>query len=338
MPAVVHSRGAFSLVMHDRYLLLLGVMLLLANLVNTQGEYILADTVKAYAEQRPPEARAAFIGGFYGRFYSDRQRRLADHPGAVRLQDVQGRRGARDVVRVAGGGVGRLRDDGDCSRAGRGQRRQGGGKRARLFAPEHPAPGAVSCPPAGRPNTKGRRRSTPRSSGWATRWPAGLVFVGLHVLSLSRSGFAVVNVLLVLMWLVVAVAIARRHRDMARDELQVARARLRTGMVATTAAVVVLLGAAILTGRAAGLERNAERRFPDRPVAWHEHDDANVARAPEATAARPADLHAARCATTSRTRSTTPCRASAIARRATSTRWTRSPARPGSARATTSTR
>src|SRR4029077_2755295 len=42
-PAVVRTRGAIALVARDRYLLLIGGLLIVANLVNTQGEYILAD-------------------------------------------------------------------------------------------------------------------------------------------------------------------------------------------------------------------------------------------------------------------------------------------------------
>jgi AAA family ATP:ADP antiporter len=39
-----------------------------------------------------------------------------------------------------------------------------------------------------------------------------LVLISLHVFSLSRRGFALGNLALVLVWLVVALAIARRHR------------------------------------------------------------------------------------------------------------------------------
>ena len=46
----------------------------------------------------------------------------------------------------------------------------------------------------------------------------GLVLVCLHVFSLSRRGFAVANMILVGVWLVIAVAIARRHRRLAGDE------------------------------------------------------------------------------------------------------------------------
>ena len=45
-------------------------MVLVANLVNTQGEFILAESIKAHAELFPASERAAIIGRFYGAFYS----------------------------------------------------------------------------------------------------------------------------------------------------------------------------------------------------------------------------------------------------------------------------
>src|SRR6185295_1225239 len=69
-PAAPPSRGALALVMGNRYLLLIGGLLIVANLVNTQGEYILADAVKAHAATFPAAARAAIIGRFYGAFYA----------------------------------------------------------------------------------------------------------------------------------------------------------------------------------------------------------------------------------------------------------------------------
>jgi ATP:ADP antiporter, AAA family len=66
-PAAPHTRGAFALIARDHYLLLIGALLIVANLVNTQGEYILADAVKAHASTFPEAARKAVIGRFYGR-------------------------------------------------------------------------------------------------------------------------------------------------------------------------------------------------------------------------------------------------------------------------------
>jgi hypothetical protein len=50
--------------------LLIGGLLVVANLVNTQGEFILAETVKTHARLYPEVERAAVVGRFYGAFYS----------------------------------------------------------------------------------------------------------------------------------------------------------------------------------------------------------------------------------------------------------------------------
>jgi AAA family ATP:ADP antiporter len=67
--------GAYKLVFGNRYLLLIAVMILLLNWVNTNGEYILGRTVEHTAETNigattaETEARQEFIGRFYSDFF-----------------------------------------------------------------------------------------------------------------------------------------------------------------------------------------------------------------------------------------------------------------------------
>jgi AAA family ATP:ADP antiporter len=68
------TRGGFELVLSSRYLLLIAFTVLLSSLVNTQGEYVLADAVNAHAGQLVPagdvdQLRIA-VGKIYGNFYS----------------------------------------------------------------------------------------------------------------------------------------------------------------------------------------------------------------------------------------------------------------------------
>jgi len=69
----VGKTSGFKLVLRNRYLLLIAILMLLANWVNTNGEYILGRLVSAAAEQ----AAAADPGGdldtgvWIGKFYSD---------------------------------------------------------------------------------------------------------------------------------------------------------------------------------------------------------------------------------------------------------------------------
>jgi ATP:ADP antiporter, AAA family len=83
----VGGRDGFVLVLRSRYLLLIAITVLLSNLVNTQGEYVMASAVNDHAEQLVPgraapeslpqaereqllaERRVA-VGKIYGNFYS----------------------------------------------------------------------------------------------------------------------------------------------------------------------------------------------------------------------------------------------------------------------------
>jgi AAA family ATP:ADP antiporter len=70
-----HSK-AFALVFQTRYLLLMAVMLMLANWVNTTGEYILGNIVKHHAEDLIASGQAGgltqgqIIGDFYSQYFT----------------------------------------------------------------------------------------------------------------------------------------------------------------------------------------------------------------------------------------------------------------------------
>jgi AAA family ATP:ADP antiporter len=70
----IRGKGGFQMVLQHRYLLLIAVMVLLANLVNTTGEFILGKTVKMHAEmlvsaQPANFTQQGYIGQFYANFY-----------------------------------------------------------------------------------------------------------------------------------------------------------------------------------------------------------------------------------------------------------------------------
>ena len=68
--------GAFELLRKDRYLMLMAALVVLINVVNTTGEYLLgrmvvqASEAQFGADASSLEARQAFVGAFYGDFYS----------------------------------------------------------------------------------------------------------------------------------------------------------------------------------------------------------------------------------------------------------------------------
>jgi AAA family ATP:ADP antiporter len=72
-PTLEDRGGAFALVFAHRYLLLLAVLALLFNWVNTNGEYLLGKLVKASAQEavRHGTLRAGEQGRFIGEFYGD---------------------------------------------------------------------------------------------------------------------------------------------------------------------------------------------------------------------------------------------------------------------------
>lgn len=64
--------GGFTQILHDRYLLLIALLLLVANLVNTTGEYILSNAVREHALALTADKveQREIIKAFYGTFYS----------------------------------------------------------------------------------------------------------------------------------------------------------------------------------------------------------------------------------------------------------------------------
>ena len=71
----VRGRSGFALVFADRYLLLIAVLMLLSNLVNTTGEYILGKTVVGVVTAHGGAAAGSMdekkiIGEFYGNYFT----------------------------------------------------------------------------------------------------------------------------------------------------------------------------------------------------------------------------------------------------------------------------
>ena len=205
-------RGAFALLAESRYLKLIAAMLIAANLVNTTGEYLLSVAVTTAAEGSPDPH--AFIGATYADFHADVNM-------AVLL--VQGLLTSR-IVRH-------------------------GGVRAVLFALPLVALSAYSLIALGATfsvirwakvaeNTTdyslmGTAKAllflpTTREEKYKAKvaidtvfvrlgdvLASGLVAFGVHVFTLSARGFALVNVAVIAVWLLLAIGIARRYRALA---------------------------------------------------------------------------------------------------------------------------
>jgi AAA family ATP:ADP antiporter len=67
--ALRDNRGGFSMVVHDRYLLLIALSVVFLNLINTTGDFILAQLVSGKAQLLAAgPGRQKFIATFYGNF------------------------------------------------------------------------------------------------------------------------------------------------------------------------------------------------------------------------------------------------------------------------------
>jgi AAA family ATP:ADP antiporter len=65
-PGERDRRGGFALVIGDRYLLLIGLSVMVLNLITATGDYLLAHMVSSHAHALPAAARGRYIAGFYG--------------------------------------------------------------------------------------------------------------------------------------------------------------------------------------------------------------------------------------------------------------------------------
>ena len=216
-PAAPHTRGAFSLVMSDRYLLLIGALLIVVNLVNTQGEYILADAVKTHAEQFPAAEREAVIGRFYGTFYSV-VNTAALAVQALIVARVLQRGGTRSglfllpAVALCGYGAIALLPSLVVVAVAK------AAENSFDYSMQTTVEQALFLPTDREIKYKGKATVDTVCVRLGDMAAGCLVLVSLHVFALSRRGFALTNIVLIGVWMAIAVAIARRHRHLAGDK------------------------------------------------------------------------------------------------------------------------
>jgi AAA family ATP:ADP antiporter len=74
--STIQGKNGFALVLGDRYLLLIALLMLLLNLVNTNGEYILGETLTRIGEglvasgKLTKEGLGEWVGAFYGGYFT----------------------------------------------------------------------------------------------------------------------------------------------------------------------------------------------------------------------------------------------------------------------------
>ena len=217
--APVGGRSGFALVFSDRYLLLIACLMLVYNMVNTNGEYILGRTVVAiYTQSHAAAALGGLdekkvIGEFYGNFFT-----LVNIVSAL-IQAFAVSRvlkwfGVRvgllvlPIVAIAGysaiafvpvlaliRGVKLAENSVD-------------------YSLQNTTRNALYLPTSREAKYKAKQANDTFFVRFGDVMSAALVFAGTTWLGFAPRQFALVNVGLVVVWLVLAIAIGRKYRGM----------------------------------------------------------------------------------------------------------------------------
>jgi len=216
----LRGRSGFALVFADRYLLLIGMLMLLSNLVNTNGEYILGKTVVTlYTAAHQAAAVGGLdekkvIGEFYGNYFT-----IVNVLSAIIQLFVVSRVIKYFGVRVAllvlpavaliGYGamafvplLGFIR----------------GAKLAENsldYSLQNTTRNALYLPTSREAKYKAKQANDTFFVRFGDVVSAGIVFAGTTWLGSAARQFALVNVALILVWLVIAIALGRRFQQMA---------------------------------------------------------------------------------------------------------------------------
>jgi ATP:ADP antiporter, AAA family len=218
------KEGGFALVAKSRYLMLAAVVLVILNIVNTTGEYLNRRFVSAAADQATadPEAREAFIGGVMGdyqfaasvgavilqAFVASRLVRLAGFPGVIMALPLISLSAYSIVAAGAGFALFRWAKISE---------------NATDYSIMNTARHMLWLPTTREEKYKAKQALDTFFVRAGDLLSAGIVFVGTAWLSLSVRGFALVNVVLALVWLALAWKVAQENR------------RLRDAQAATSA-------------------------------------------------------------------------------------------------------
>jgi AAA family ATP:ADP antiporter len=217
---VLAKGNGFALVFRKKYILMIAMLFILLNLVNTTGEFILADLTTTRATEismeNPDVDKGAFIGAFYGNFF------LWVNLIAVFLQafvvsrivKYTGLRGTLLILPfVSLGAYGFIA-------AGVGFSLVRWGKTAENstdYSIMNTARQLLWLPTSREEKYKAKQAVDTFFVRVGDVLSAVYVFIGTTWLGLSAAGFAAGNIFLILLWLGVAVLILREHRKLTSD-------------------------------------------------------------------------------------------------------------------------
>ena len=246
--------GGFGLVFKTRYLLLIALMILVTNIVNTTGEYILSNAAKTYSEEMVPElsaeqlqradaialsapgarenleaakaaarskalrgARSEVIGAFYGNFFF-----WVNLVGVLiqmflvsRIFKYMGIRAALFVLPViAFGSYAAIAVIGGLAVL----RVVKTAENATDYSLQNTIKQALFLPTDRESKYKAKAVIDTFFVRFGDSAAAAIVATGLHLLHFGPRAFALVNVGLVLLWVFLSFGIAREHKKMVPDD------------------------------------------------------------------------------------------------------------------------
>jgi AAA family ATP:ADP antiporter len=215
------QRSGFSLVFANRYLLLIAILMLLYNLVNTTGEYILGKTVVSLYEASHGAAAAGgadegkVIGEFYGNFFT-----LVNLLSAFIQAFVVSRVLKYFGVRVALLVLPAVALVGYTGMAFipllsfiRGAKLA---ENSIDYSLQNTTRNALYLPTSQEEKYKAKQANDAFFVRFGDVLSAGLVFAGTRWLSFGSRQFAFVNVALIVVWLILAVVIGRRFEQLSK--------------------------------------------------------------------------------------------------------------------------
>ena len=215
-----HSRSGFTLVFTNRYLLLIAFLMLVYNLVNTTGEYILGKTVLSLYERAHGAAAAGgldeskVIGEFYGNFFT-----WVNLLSAILQAFVVSRILKYFGVRVALFVLPAVALIGYTGMAFIPLlafiRTAKLAENSIDYSLQNTTRNALYLPTTQEEKYKAKQANDAFFVRFGDVLSAGLVFAGTRWLSFGSRQFALVNVALIAVWLILAFAIGRRFEKLA---------------------------------------------------------------------------------------------------------------------------
>jgi len=216
--ATLGKGGGFGLVLRSRYLTLIAAMVVLLNVVNTTGEYLIARLVQQRADVLSAADAAfdkqAWIGAFAGdyQFWVNVAALVLQAFVASRLVKHLGLRGVLLALPLIAVGGYAIVAAGVSFAVVRWVKTA---ENATDYSIMNTARGLLWLPTSRDEKYKAKQAVDTFFVRLGDLLQAFLVFAGTHWLLLEVTGFAAVNVGLTLVWIVVAVLMLREHRKLA---------------------------------------------------------------------------------------------------------------------------